>query len=165
MDAGAARGDASTVAGADAAAGSVLDAGSMPGDAGVMSVCVGGTTGMDSDSAPADPLTVSREFAAVKYLAAKPIEILDFRMTMQVPATPSSMQTLFIWPGLQSRSGVSDPANIGNGVLQPVLTWGGSCAPKAPQQVYDSWWISGMYVNVTSGAAGVSDFMLQIQQN
>jgi hypothetical protein len=63
---------------------------------------------------------------------------------------------LFIWPGLQSRSGAADPARIGNGVLQPVLTWGGSCAPKSPSSVYDNWWISGMYVNVTTGAAGPS---------
>jgi hypothetical protein len=38
---------------------------------------------------------------------------------------------------------------IGNGVLQPVLTWGPSCAPDAPSG-HSSWWISPVYVNVTS---------------
>jgi hypothetical protein len=42
---------------------------------------------------------------------------------------------------------------VGNGVLQPVLTWGSSCAPKKPAS-YNDWWISGMYVNVTTSAAG-----------
>ena len=129
-------------------------AGAIPDDAGMLSVCTGGKVGMDSDSAPAAPLTVSREYAAVKYQAAVPNQILSLKTTMLVPKTPSSRQTLFIWPGLQSKMGAADPARIGNGVLQPVLTWGGSCAPSAPRDVYGGWWISGMYVNVTTGAAG-----------
>jgi hypothetical protein len=62
---------------------------------------------------------------------------------------------LFIWPGLQ-HSGGADPGRVGNGVLQPVLTWGPSCNPKAPGKGNDymGWWISAMYVNVSSGAAG-----------
>jgi hypothetical protein len=155
MDAGTKNADA----GSDAATesdGSTSDAGSIMGDGGFTSVCAGGTVGMDSDNSNTPGLTVSREFAAVKYLAHSPNQILDFKTTLQVPKQPTSMQTLFIWPGLQSRDGAADPAGIGNGVLQPVLTWGGSCAPKSPQNIYDEWWISGMYVNVTSGAAGAS---------
>jgi hypothetical protein len=130
------------------------DAGAMPG---AMSVCMGGTVGMDSDSARPEPPTLAREYAAVRYLAAPSIEILSLKTTMRVPATPSSMQTLFVWPGLQSKAGAPDPARIGNGVLQPVLTWGPSCAPSAPRgQWYDAWWMAGMYVNVTTGAAGPS---------
>jgi hypothetical protein len=37
---------------------------------------------------------------------------------------------------------------INNGVLQPVLTWGPTCAPNAPNgNPYASWWISAQYVN------------------
>jgi hypothetical protein len=89
----------------------------------------------------------------VKYLTPAPNQILSLKTTMKVPKEPSARQTLFIWPGLQSR-GSADPARIGNGVLQPVLTWGPSCAPRRPSDPYAAWWISGMYVNVTTGAAG-----------
>jgi hypothetical protein len=39
-------------------------------------------------------------------------------------------------------------------VLQPVLTWGPSCNPKAPRNTYESWWIAAMYVNISTAAAG-----------
>ena len=148
--------DASTDAMSASGAGpdSAVDAGPPPPDAGITSVCSGGKVGMDSESAPPGPLTVSREYAAVKYLARTPNQILSLKTTMQVPKTPSTRQTLFIWPGLQSKDGAADPARIGNGVLQPVLTWGSSCAPSRPSDGYAGWWISGMYVNVTTGAAG-----------
>ncbi|MBN1653571.1 MAG: hypothetical protein JXA30_07320 [Deltaproteobacteria bacterium] len=120
----------------------------------VTAVCVGGTVGMDSDSFRADALTVRREYAAVKYHGDPSIPILNFKTTMLVPKTPSSRQTLFIWPGLQCKEGASDPAGIGNGVLQPVLTWGSSCAPQRPRDTFGGWWMAGMYVNVTTGAAG-----------
>lgn len=127
-----------------------------PGATNFTAVCEGGETGMDSDAAGRIPgLDVGREFAGVKFLARSPNEIVSFKTTLVVPETPSARQTLFIWPGLQSRDGAADPGRIGNGVLQPVLTWGPSCAPKMPSMPYDAgWWISGMYVNVTSGAAG-----------
>ena len=85
---------------------------------------------------------------------------------MKVPATPSQRQTLFIWPALQCRA-ASDPGRIGNGILQPVLTWGPSCNPELPSssEYYSKWWIAGMYVNVSSSAAGPTgcaggDYML-----
>ena len=104
--------------------------------------------------------------AAVKYLAASGIEILSLKTTMQVPKTPSQRQTLFIWPALQNKS-APDPGRIQNGILQPVLTWGPSCNPKLPSssEYYSKWWIAGMYVNVSSAAAGPTgcaggDYML-----
>lgn len=52
--------------------------------------------------------------------------------------------SVFIWPGLQPKGYCFYPIN--NGVLQPVLSYGNSCAPDKPQNV-EQWWISGQYVN------------------
>ena len=65
-----------------------------------------------------------------------------------MPKVPTQKSTLFIWPGLQ-HSGGSDPGRVGNGVLQPVLTWGSSCVPGALPG-HDTWWISPVYVNSES---------------
>jgi hypothetical protein len=147
-------------AGGAAQAGAGGAAGAMAGTAGSMatpgmgftSVCAGGMLGKDSSSAMTNS-SVS-EYAAVKYLV-RSNSILSLKTTMLVPKVPTSKQTLFIWPGLQCNGG-KDPARIGNGILQPVLTWGGSCAPKIPQDLYKSWWMSAMYVNVSTAAAGPS---------
>ena len=42
---------------------------------------------------------------------------------------------------------------IGEGVLQPVLTWGGSCAPNMPSNPA-GWWISAQYVNTLGSYQG-----------
>jgi len=118
-----------------------------------MAVCKGGVPGMDSDSMKALGLTVAREYGAVKYLSDRNNPILSLQTILHVPKTPTARQTLFIWPGLQSR-GASDPGRIGNGVLQPVLTWGPSCAPNAPRDAYAGWWMAAMYVNVSANEAG-----------
>lgn len=120
-----------------------------------VSVCAGGKVGMGSDAAGMlRGLDVGREYAGVKYLAKTPNQIVSFKTTLVVPKAPTTRSTLFIWPGLQSRDGAADPARIGNGVLQPVLTWGGSCAPKRPSDVYAGWWIAGMYVTLSSNVVG-----------
>lgn len=119
-----------------------------PGSHDFVSVCAGGKVGMDSDAAKASlrGLDIRREYSGVKMLIRSPNAVLSFKTTLQVPKPPTQRQTLFIWPGLQSRDGAADPGRVGNGVLQPVLTWGGSCAPKAPSDPYAGWWIAGMYV-------------------
>ena len=131
-----------------------------------MSACAGGTVGKDSTSAKTPGLDVSREYGALKYVAASGIQILSLKTTMLVPVVPTQKQTLFIWPALQNRA-AADPARVGNGILQPVLTWGGSCNPKLPSasEYYSQWWIAGMYVNVSSSVAGPTgcaggDYML-----
>lgn len=153
-----AAGQAGAAGGATGAAGAMGAADLPAGATNFTSVCAGGKVGMDSDAAGKLPgLDVGREYAGVKYLARTPNEIVSFKTTLVVPKTPTTKQTLFIWPGLQSRDGAADPGRVGNGVIQPVLTWGGSCAPKLPPNPYDAgWWIAGMYVNVTTGAAGAS---------
>jgi hypothetical protein len=137
-----------------------------PSSSGGASPCAGGTLGKDSASTKTPGLNVSREYGAVKYLAAAGVEIRSLKTTLQVPATPAQKQTLFIWPALQSL-GAADPNRVRNGILQPVLTWGGSCNPKipSPSEYYSKWWIAGMYVNVSSNVAGPTgcaggDYML-----
>jgi hypothetical protein len=139
-----AAGDAGAAAmtGADAAAGPDAPAGGA-----LQSVCAGGKAGTDSTKQSA-----ASEYGAVKFQLAISNQILRLQTTLRVPEKPKARSTLFIWPGLQWLRG-KDPARLGNGILQPVLTWGPSCAPGT-RTGYDSWWVSGMYVNVSTAAAG-----------
>eukprot|EP00475_Leptophrys_vorax_P004992 TRINITY_DN12_c0_g2_i1.p1 TRINITY_DN12_c0_g2~~TRINITY_DN12_c0_g2_i1.p1 ORF type:complete len:267 (+),score=48.13 TRINITY_DN12_c0_g2_i1:76-876(+) len=86
-------------------------------------------------------------------------QITEFAMTMSVPPLPTqNAGTLFIWPGLEPLSGSANFNPINLGVLQPVLTYGPSCAPNQPSDVsskpYSSWWISGQYVNTYGQVSG-----------
>ncbi|KAI4523725.1 hypothetical protein K525DRAFT_195692 [Schizophyllum commune Loenen D] len=85
--------------------------------------------------------------------------ITKLATTMKVPAIPPNDldgQTLFVWPGIQPGNALQedggDPAAVGNGVLQPVLTYGPSCVPGDHPE--DQWYISGVYV----GGGGNPDF-------
>lgn len=138
-------GQAMAGASAAGAGGSGGAAGGAPGDD--SDPCAGGKVEEDSSMAHA-----GNEYAAVKYTAPSGNEIVDFKMVLAVPKKPAMQGVLFIWPGLQSL-GRRDPARLGNGILQPVLTWGSSCAPSLPSDL-SNWWISGMYVNVSTNAAG-----------
>jgi hypothetical protein len=72
--------------------------------------------------------------------------------------TDSGSFTVFIWPGLQPLEKSKCFFPINNGVLQPVLTWGGSCAPFKPEpQDLEQWWISGQYVNTFLHCDSVPD--------
>ena len=71
---------------------------------------------------------------------------------MLVPPEPPPSGTLFLWPGLQPDGANFQP--IDNGVLQPVLTWGPSCAPGDQPRDYSTWWISGQYVNTNGSYPG-----------
>ncbi|HTU60552.1 MAG TPA: hypothetical protein VMF89_19005 [Polyangiales bacterium] len=119
------------------------------------SICAGGEVGMDSDSVMTRGMGGGRNLAVIMMIVPAPNTVSRFVTTLHVPKQPSSRSTLFIWPGLQ-HSGGADPGRVGNGVLQPVLTWGPSCARSAPPSAtsYSSWWVSAMYVNVSTSAAG-----------
>lgn len=122
-------------------------AGGSAGNGGSMQSPCDGKMGTDSSMLPG-----GTEYGAVKYQLPTSNQLVELKTVLKVPKTPATMGTLFIWPGLQWLGG-SDPARLGNGILQPVLTWGGSCNPKQPAD-YGSWWIAGMYVNVSTSAAG-----------
>ncbi len=80
-------------------------------------------------------------------------QILSLSTTLAVPAQPKqNTGTLFLWPGLQPGGANYEP--IDNGVLQPVLTWGPTCAPNSPKDAYASWWVSAQYVNTFGKYAG-----------
>jgi len=73
--------------------------------------------------------------------------------TLAVPIKPQqNTGTLFLWPGLQPGGANFQP--IDNGVLQPVLTWGSTCAPNSPKNGYASWWVSAQYVNTYGSHPG-----------
>jgi hypothetical protein len=76
-------------------------------------------------------------------------QIIELQTRWVVPATPPKTGTTFLWPGLEPSANGTNWQPIGTGVLQPVLTWGPSCAPAAgkPADPYASWWISAQYVN------------------
>ncbi len=107
--------------------------------------CAGGKAGTASTGG-----TGSRSDGNVEFTASTQTHVTSLTTTMTVPAKPTSENgTLFLWPGLEPLTQSISTL----GVLQPVLTWGGTCAPGAPNN-YDSWWISGQYVTYTTSCAG-----------
>ncbi len=102
---------------------------------------------------PSNPPTDNGQVA---FFAAPGNEIVSLTTKLVVPATlaePADTNwTLFLWPGLQPRLDDANYWPIGNGVLQPVLTWGPSCAPG--EQPKRSWWISAQYVNTLGNYMG-----------
>ncbi len=120
------------------------------GDAGA-DECAGGITGESSDSSGSK--TSASGYGSVEFSVSTQTQIVGLRTTLTVPAKPPASGTLFLWPGLQPLPGGKNYNPIGNGVLQPVLTWGGTCAPTAPS-TYASWWISSQYVNTYGSYMG-----------
>ncbi|MCM6778207.1 hypothetical protein NDR87_32465 [Nocardia sp. CDC159] len=75
-------------------------------------------------------------------------EMIRLQTHFTVPPKLPRVGTMFLWPGLEPRPGGRNYEPIGLGVLQPVLTWGPSCAPRNQPPAYSTWWIAAMYVNV-----------------
>jgi hypothetical protein len=90
-----------------------------------------------------------RGSGTIEYDVTPPNEWLSQRTVMRVPEEPPPEGTVFLWPGIQPLPSGKNFQPIGNGVLQPVLTWGPSCAPGNPGG-HKTWWISPVYVNVSS---------------
>ncbi len=89
----------------------------------------------------------SVDCAADITLTANHSQITSLTTHLKVPSKPKAQGTLFLWPGLQPKADQAHYLPIDNGVLQPVLTWGPSCAPGHQPAPYSSWWISAQYVN------------------
>ncbi|CAF1406519.1 unnamed protein product [Adineta steineri] len=82
-------------------------------------------------------------------------EFIYVSVDLIVPSTTPQINnetTLFIWPGLSPWGHDFEP--IGNGVLQPVLTYGSSCAPNQNDIDPYQWWISAQYVNTDGNKTG-----------
>ncbi|HVT10358.1 MAG TPA: hypothetical protein VHO67_23015 [Polyangia bacterium] len=108
----------------------------------------GGTGGLGPE-APGGRVT---GYGTVLFTANAKNQITRLQTTLVVPPEPPATGTLFLWPGLQPNGANFDPIN--NGVLQPVLTWGSSCAPGKQPRAYSTWWISGQYVNTFGNDTG-----------
>jgi len=124
------------------------DAGS--GDAGPRndaggSACGGGRSLLASDATGGSGTPVTG-YGEVTFQTSTGTQITELQTTLTVPAKPTSSSTLFIWPGLEPLPGSANFNPVNYGVLQPVLTWGTSCAPNSPTNSM-GWWISGLYVN------------------
>jgi hypothetical protein len=83
----------------------------------------------------------------VEFASPPATPLLRLQTVSVVPPKPPAQGTLFLWPGLQPGGQGKNFLPIHNGVLQPVLTWGPTCAPFAPKASYAQWWISPQYVN------------------
>ncbi|MGA2451375.1 MAG: hypothetical protein ABTD50_22185 [Polyangiaceae bacterium] len=115
--------------------------------------CAGGWTGRSSTDTSSP--TPASGYGGVQIKIPTTGHIVGLHTVLTVPAKPPEAGTLFLWPGLQPLPTSVDFDPIGNGVLQPVLTWGGTCAPNSPRtDVYASWWISGQYVNTYADYTG-----------
>ena len=144
-DAGAIE-DAGTIdAGPPSDAGTGQDAGPLSSD------CESGAVGKASDVSGSSRIA---NYGSVELDTANTNAIAELKTTLVVPAIPHSTGTIFLWPGLQPLPGGHNYDPINNGVLQPVLTWGPTCAPHAPAAPYASWWISAQYVNTIGSHAG-----------
>ncbi|CAF4919415.1 unnamed protein product [Rotaria sp. Silwood1] len=91
-------------------------------------------------------------YGAVAFSVENTNQIVYVETTMIVPPKQAHQGTLFLWPGLQPGGANFKP--IDNGVLQPVLTWGTSCAPGTQPPAYSTWWISAQYVNTYGHSPG-----------
>lgn len=107
--------------------------------------CFGGSVGVASDGGSSRAQV--NGYGNVEVQIPTSNHIVSLETTLAVPALPPANGTLFLWPGLQPLPNGANFDPIGEGVLQPVLTWGGTCAPNAPND-YSAWWISAQYVNV-----------------
>lgn len=87
---------------------------------------------------------LENQFYMARFNLAPPNQIIGLTTTVTVPplpAAPSTWLALAIWPGLQP--GGKNYLPIGNGVLQPVLSF----TPP-----YDKWSANVVYANTTTGS-------------
>jgi len=147
-----------------ASGGVTSTSGGTAGSAGLGGKAGGAGSGGKAGSAGSDGMVTNTDYLKartngygyVNLTVSKKNQILSLATTLTVPDKPkANTGTLFLWPGLQPGGANYEP--IDNGVLQPVLTWGPTCAPGAPNKPYASWWISGQYVNTYGSAPGYTD--------
>ncbi len=154
LDRGGSAGFSASSAGKGAAGASSGGSAGKAGAAGASSGGTAGSSGASGSGTNTDYLkTRSNDYGFVEIAASSKNQILSLTTTLAVPVKPTENSgTLFLWPGLQPGGANYDP--IDNGVLQPVLTRGPTCAPNAPKNAYASWWISAQYVNTFGSDAG-----------
>lgn len=121
------------------------------------SVDAGGTSEDDpcepGMGASAGQSASGRGHGFVEMQVQPPNEYTRLQAKMTVGEKPPKVGTVFVWPGFQPLRAGANFNPVGNGVLQPVLGWGPACPPGGLRD-YSSWWISAMYVNVTTREPG-----------
>ena len=113
--------------------------------------CSGGTVGVSSDAGSASHVS---GYGLVEIVSPDDDPIVALTTTLRVPPTPPASGTVFLWPSLLPSAKGANFLPIDDGILQPVLTWGPTCAPGSPASSYASWWVSAQYVNTIGDAAG-----------
>jgi Putative Ig domain len=127
-----------------------------------------GAAGMSANSAvltaygPTPP--ISEPTGELGYQAdfyvAPPNQFVGLQANFTVPPLPpvptAPGAALFLWPGMDPATNSTNFLPINNGVLQPVLSWGPSCAPTPQPTPFSSWWISAQYVNTFGSDPGYS---------
>jgi hypothetical protein len=89
----------------------------------------------------------------------EPNQLIGLHTHLAVPPlpptpVPAREAVLFVWPGILPDTSSANDLPIGRGVLQPVLSWGSSCAPVTQPPPFTTWWISGQYVNTLGSDPG-----------
>jgi uncharacterized protein (TIGR03437 family) len=96
------------------------------------------------------------------FYVAPPNQVVGLETSLLVPPAPpvptQQGAALFLWPGIDPTSNSANFLPINNGVLQPVLSWGPSCAPTSQPPPFSSWWISAQYVNTEVDPKGWTKF-------
>lgn len=85
-------------------------------------------------------------YGAVQWGPAVAHPLVSLSTTLTVPPHPEPFGTLFLWPGVGSGPRAPHFMPVGNGILQPVLTWGWGCVTQPHPRHHESWWVSGQYV-------------------
>jgi hypothetical protein len=85
-------------------------------------------------------------YGAVAFGPALNHPFVSITTTLTVPPSPPPAGTLFLWPGIGPGPKSAHFLPRGNGILQPVLTWGWGCVSQERPRHHESWWISGQYV-------------------
>ena len=150
-------GGASGSGGRNGRDGSTGDVGSAAGDAGATDVRATDVRATDAgaiDAGAQAPGGTIGSYGNVYFTSSTRTQIVRLQTTLIVPPQPPASGTLFLWPGLQPLTGSANFQPINTGVLQPVLTWGNSCAPGTQPRAYSTWWISAQYVNTNGSVAG-----------
>jgi hypothetical protein len=133
---GGAQAGSAPLAGAGGVTGSAGSAGAATDECGAIPV---------GRQEPAKPKAVVMH-ALVEYHTTDANQFVGVRAVLIVPAKPPPSGVIFVWPGTQTFPTGPTVQPVGEGVLQPVLTWGQSCVPGALPG-HSTWWISPVYVN------------------
>jgi hypothetical protein len=134
--------DAGAISDSGDAATSDAGASKQPSQAGD-SACSGGMTWLASDAAGAGSMVTG--YGELHFDIPTSTQIIGLQTTLIVPEKPATSSTLYAWPGIEPGRW-DNIGSVGQGVLQPVLTWGTSCGDYAPKNAM-GWWISPQYVN------------------